>query len=261
MEFFSGLPTVRKILSSSAASARSVILVQFIIGFWSLLFFLKTQQTQFLWVSLAGMLLLQHVGHNAGLHRYFTHNAFKTSKFWHVFLCYFSCLVCSGSPLSYTVAHRAHHLYVDTSKDPHHPGLGFFRVAFFWWDLNHLPIHATKGMNEKWIQHVHSHYVLIIVLFWVALALLDVRLAMAYSSSVMLVMLGESWVNYCNHRSHHPIGYRNFETKDNSSNDLIAGFIFGEWHNNHHKFPSRYNEKVRWWEFDMAAQFIKAIKK
>jgi len=262
MPFFTGLlAVIKKIASSSATTSRAVILTQALLGLFALIYFISTEQYRFIGFSIVGMFVLEHVGHNVGLHRYFTHNAFKTSRFWHIFLCFFSCLVCSGSPFSYTVAHRAHHLYTDTDKDPHHAGIGFFRVMLYQWDLKHIPIHATKGLSERWIQAAHQNYVFIVLGFFAFLVAIDYRYALAYSLSVMAVMFGEAWVNFLNHTNSNPFAYRNFDTPDKSSNDLIAGYFFGEWHNNHHKYPSRYNEQVRWWEVDIPAIFIKAIKK
>ncbi|MBT6489067.1 MAG: acyl-CoA desaturase, partial [Deltaproteobacteria bacterium] len=55
-------------------------------------------------------------------------------------------------------------------------------------------------------------------------------------------------VNWCGHL----YGYRNFELGDQSRNTLIFDFItLGElFQNNHHKFPSRPNFAVRWFEWD-----------
>ena len=76
-----------------------------------------------------------HVLHNVGLHRYFAHNSFKTSKFWHIVLSLTTPLACAGSPYGYSMAHRAHHIFSDTEKDPHYKQLGIFNISFFKWNL------------------------------------------------------------------------------------------------------------------------------
>jgi stearoyl-CoA desaturase (delta-9 desaturase) len=169
--------------------------------------------------------------------------------------------VSSGSPLAYTVAHRTHHLYSDTEKDPHGSHIGFLNVMLYKWNLKDVPIRVLKNQNEKWIKFTNRYYALIIISFFMSLFMIDFRYALMYSLSVLVVMIGNAWVNYGNHLKNNPLNYRNFETKDDSHNDLIGGYLFGEWHNNHHKYPSRYNERIKWWEFDLAAQFIKLIKK
>ena len=62
------------------------------------------------------------------------------------------------------------------------------------------------------------------------------------------------------------IGYRNFDTKDNSYNNFILGFLcWGQgWHNNHHNSPSSYDFGTsvsnKWWEFDMSRIFLPLLK-
>lgn len=56
-------------------------------------------------------------------------------------------------------------------------------------------------------------------------------------------------VNYWCHRS----GYRNHETEDATTNNLILGWLgmgFG-WHNNHHAQPGKLILTERWWEIDI----------
>ena len=56
-------------------------------------------------------------------------------------------------------------------------------------------------------------------------------------------------VNYWCHQS----GYRNFESNDFTTNNLLLGWLgmgFG-WHNNHHAHPGRLILHYRWWEIDI----------
>jgi stearoyl-CoA desaturase (delta-9 desaturase) len=56
----------------------------------------------------------------------------------------------------------------------------------------------------------------------------------------------------------HGSGYRNFDTKDKSTNSaLLAAITWGEgWHNNHHAKPRRWFFGVKWWEIDTAGLII-----
>ena len=56
-----------------------------------------------------------------------------------------------------------------------------------------------------------------------------------------------------------PGSYKNFELADNSwNNKWIHAFDLGEGlHNNHHKYPSRYNEACKPDEFDFAGWLVK----
>jgi stearoyl-CoA desaturase (delta-9 desaturase) len=62
------------------------------------------------------------------------------------------------------------------------------------------------------------------------------------------------------------IGYRNFETNDNSHNNIIMGLLtWGQgWHNNHHYAPGNYDfgsgTSGKWWEFDPCRLFLFLLK-
>ncbi|NJL20084.1 MAG: acyl-CoA desaturase, partial [Leptolyngbyaceae cyanobacterium SM1_3_5] len=65
--------------------------------------------------------------------------------------------------------------------------------------------------------------------------------------------------------THDPhVGYRNFDSDDNSRNLWWAAILaYGEgWHNNHHAFQYSARHGMKWWEFDMTwitIQFLQAI--
>ena len=65
---------------------------------------------------------------------------------------------------------------------------------------------------------------------------------------VLLTLHGTWLVNSATHI----LGFRDFETKDESRNNwLVAILAMGEgWHNNHHAFPTSARHGLRWWEFD-----------
>ena len=52
----------------------------------------------------------------------------------------------------------------------------------------------------------------------------------------------------------HLWGYRNYETPDNSRNNILIGLLAGGegWHNNHHAAPTSARHGHHWWEFDLA---------
>mgnify|MGYP002038644131 CR=1 FL=1 len=58
----------------------------------------------------------------------------------------------------------------------------------------------------------------------------------------------------------HLFGYRNYETRDESTNNwLVALISHGEgWHNNHHAEPRSAAHGHRWWEYDMSWWIIRS---
>ena len=61
----------------------------------------------------------------------------------------------------------------------------------------------------------------------------------------------------------HFFGRRRFDTEDHSTNVFwLAVPSMGEaWHNNHHAFPRSAYHGLRWWEFDLSALVIRAMRR
>jgi stearoyl-CoA desaturase (delta-9 desaturase) len=59
----------------------------------------------------------------------------------------------------------------------------------------------------------------------------------------------------------HRWGYRNYQTDDNSHNNVLVAIITnGEgWHNNHHADPSSASNQHRWWELDLTYGFLRLL--
>ena len=60
----------------------------------------------------------------------------------------------------------------------------------------------------------------------------------------------------------HVWGYRNYETDDNSRNNILVGlWSNGEgWHNNHHADQRAAAHGHKWWEFDVTWLTIRALE-
>lgn len=243
----------------TSINSQIVMIIQVVLGILSLSYFLYTKNYIFIFYGFLVAFIFMHVLHNVGLHRYFSHNSFKISKFWHIFLCFTTPLACGGSPYGYAMAHRAHHIFSDTEKDPHYKKIGIINISFFRWNLKNVPIRVMASLNEKWILLAHNYYVLIILLTHLILFFLDFKFSFVYSLSVLFLWGGYLTINVLDHRNI-KFGYRNYDTTDKSTNDLFTGYIVGEWHNNHHHNPQKWNQRTKWWEFDLSAQLIKLIK-
>ena len=249
------------IFRANDKNSQVVVFMQVILSLVAIPVLVLQPQTWYLFAILGFFIFCLHFCHHAGLHRYFSHGSYKLNKFWHIFITFASCLVTFGSPVGYTLAHRAHHKFSDTDKDPHNPEvIGKLNTVFFRWNMEHASFLDANGLKDKWIRIAHEYYVLIPIIFYVILLLIDYRSALCYNIGVTLAFLAVGYVNTWCHMGH-KLSYRNFETKENSQNDLIAGLFGGEWHNNHHKYPKKYNQRVKWWEFDLTAQLIKLIEK
>ncbi len=211
------------------------------------------------------------------LHRYSAHRMFSMSKFWERFFFIMTFITQGTSYLNakaYAVMHRMHHAYSDTERDPHSPH--FFRSVFgmmwrtktIYYDLltskmkpgdrfeqNTPEWHKFEKLADHMVTRISFAvvYILIYVFFapyWWLFFLLPVHFLMGPIHGAI--------VNWCGHK----YGYRNFkDIKDHSKNTLPFDFLtMGElFQNNHHKYPSRLNFGVRFFEFDPTYPFIKVM--
>jgi stearoyl-CoA desaturase (delta-9 desaturase) len=199
---------------------------------------------------------------NVGLHRYFSHIAFNVNKFWHGFLTATTFLTLAGSPISFTTAHLPHHKHTDNKHDPVGKTIGFWKSFFF--DFNLTADNKIRTprrlLNDRLGVFVHRNYLLLFISFYTLLFVIDPIWCQIYSVGTIPLIIMYSLTNYFSHVNSF-FNYRNYEVKDNSQNNLIHGLIGSEWHNNHHKYPGAWNQKLRWWEIDSSAFFIWMIKK
>lgn len=208
------------------------------------------------------------------LHRYGAHRMFKMNKKWERVFFILTYIFQGSSflnPRAYAIMHRMHHAFSDTERDPHSPK--YFRSVFgLMWktkqvylDLIHNKIKPGENFAKNipgWdkFEEFGNHwwhrilwalgYTLFYVFFatqWWMFLLLPIHFLMGPIHGAI--------VNWAGHK----YGYQNFkDTNDNSQNSLFVDFLtLGElFQNNHHKFPSRPNFAVKFFELDPTYPFI-----
>ena len=202
-------------------------------------------------------------------HRVLSHRSvILKNRLLKLFLLFWSTVMLQGSTIAWVSMHREHHKHSDTKKDPHTPVEGFWQS--YWLSMMHTPNIKRFGIDllrDKDITWFHKY-------FW--------RINIAYSAILFLtfgwmgILVGHlvpaafTWhgVSIVNAVSHAPInlpsilGYRNYETNENSKNIPLAGYLTfgGAWHNNHHGKPASYTFKSKWWEFDIIASVADILR-
>ena len=99
---------------------------------------------------LVGMYLLTMTGVEVGLHRYFAHRTFETTRPLRALLLILGSMAGQGSALLWSAVHRTHHAYTDVPGDLHSPHLGrggawdkfkgWFWAQFLWYlDVPAIP--------------------------------------------------------------------------------------------------------------------------
>lgn len=245
----------------------------------------------FSWGYLAfGFFMAVITAHSMGIfhHMYLTHSSFRAHPALEALGALLGTLSWRGpmaAPLRYVALHRVHHSYSDREADPHSPIHGIFH-AFLGWNWFFAPVFADQKQYLRWAgPHRHKPFLLFLdrhvhllqlayglILFGIGGSIgyltkgeFDFHGAMAtfafgvFAKTLFVVYLANT-VDVINHGP----GYRNYETRDLSTNSFIMAAIHWggaiSWHNNHHGRPSYFSVKRKWWEFDIHLHSMRALQ-
>lgn len=206
-------------------------------------------------------------------HMQLTHSSFESKRWVTRLGALLGTLTWRGAfapPLKYAAVHQVHHEFADQEMDPHSPIHGLLHSFMGWFWLQRSGLLKQEDylayVSPKW----KSDPVLLFMdrnpnLLQFALAALLFVLGgwplVLYGIFVktLIVLWAANTVDVINHT----IGYRNFETADQSTNSfLMAGVHLGgaiSWHNNHHARPDYFSVSAKWWEFDVHHWVLKAL--
>jgi stearoyl-CoA desaturase (Delta-9 desaturase) len=215
------------------------------------------------WLTCTGFYVAFVVGGGVGLHRYFAHRAFRTSRGFQFGLALLASTAFS-EPIGFAGKHRLHHRHSDTTHDVHAPRQGFWSCWFG--SLFDRPERAVEIrrmapdlMRYPELVWLHQWYyvpplALGALIWWLGGFSI---FAVGFVLSRVLILHAVSALNFFCHR----IGRQPFATCDASTNNvLIALLTFGEgWHNNHHRFPRAARAGLRWWQFDPIYYLIRLL--
>lgn len=212
----------------------------------------------------------------AFFHRYLSHKTFQTSRVVQFIFVLIGTMSAQRGPLWWAAHHRYHHRYTDTDHDPHSSKHGFW-YSHVGWFLNEQNFSTRKEVIKDWLKFPEivwlDRFSLPVVLI-TALAIYGFGewLAGAYpsfgTSGLQLLVWGfvVSTVllihaTLCINSLAHLYGSRDFETPDNSRNNLFLSIItLGEgWHNNHHYYAGSTRQGFFWWQIDITYYLLKVM--
>lgn len=227
---------------------------------------------------LVSMYLCTALGVEAGLHRFFSHQAFKAGPLVTAMFAIVGSMAAQGPVLFWAATHRMHHAFTDQVGDPHSPrlhgdGVGG-RLRGIW--------HAHVGwlftlrrqnwsqftpdlLRDRWIVKLNQLYFV-----WIALGLAIPTLAgWAIGGTAYSALMGFLWggllriflvdqATWSINSFAHSFGPRPHTTRDQSRNVfwLALPAVGGGWHNNHHAFPGMARTSQRFWQVDISGSFI-----
>ena len=209
-------------------------------------------------------------------HRYFSHRAFKTSR-WFQFVGHFlGNAAAQRGPLWWAAHHREHHRHSDREGDVHSPHVHGFLWSHMGWFMEGSNFSKdrtgirdlTKYPELRFLDRYDLVAPVVLALgmfFWGAtLERWSPQLGtngwqmLVWGFLVSTVILYH--VTYAINSLAHVFGSQRFPTADHSRNNLwLALITFGEgWHNNHHYYPSAARQGFYWWEIDVTYYILRA---
>jgi fatty-acid desaturase len=237
-------------------------------------------------VAFVGLYVFGTLGISLCFHRLLTHRSFAC-PIWleHTFAILGLCCL-QDTPARWVAIHRRHHHHADDQPDPHSPLVHFLWSHVGWMvfrnkdttrlrvvsryakDMLRDPFYARLEQNFSWVWWV--------LLSWCAFFVAGFLIELVSGGGVMdALQFGLSllvwgvfvrtvlvWhVTWSINSITHLWGYRNYETDDESRNNLIVGIISnGEgWHNNHHAHPRSARVGHKWWELDLTWLIIRLL--
>ena len=180
----------------------------------------------------------------------------------------FAVLAMTGlqrGPLWWAATHRFHHQHADLEDDLHSPRFQGFGYAHWGWffDAKNRPTDLSKVPDlARYPELVFLDGALACTLVAAAYAGLLFWLfgweGILWGFCVSTVFVWHT-VHWIQSFSHSCGGYRRFRTRDDSRNHWLVGVLSGEFHNNHHAFPSAARQGYTWWEFDGVYQLLQVM--
>jgi stearoyl-CoA desaturase (delta-9 desaturase) len=234
------------------------------------------------WVAVAAavaLYLVRMFAITAFYHRYFSHKAFRTSRFMQFVFAVLGNSSMQRGPLWWAATHRHHHRYSDRKDDKHSPV-----QKGFWWShigwLLHSDNFPTDYRNVPDLARypelvfLNRFDFVVPLVYGAALALLGWGLEVfapglgtsagqlfvwGFFISTVALMHGTMFINSLAHLW----GRRRFDNKDDSRNNFFLALItLGEgWHNNHHRYPHSARQGFFWFEIDISYYILRAMQK
>jgi stearoyl-CoA desaturase (delta-9 desaturase) len=224
------------------------------------------------WVPVLYIVIVGHITNlcvTLYLHRSATHEGVKFHPVVEHFMRFWLWLTTGIVTVEWVACHRKHHAFSDREGDPHSPAEeGLFAIVFggvFFYreavkDQEMLTKYGRGCPTDKIEQRVYQDHRMLGLLIMACIDLMLFGLPwgiVVFSAMAVWIPIFGNVINGIGHA----VGYRNFETKDQSRNIIPVGlWIVGEeLHNNHHADPRSASFRAKWYEFDIGWVYIKLL--
>ena len=186
--------------------------------------------TAFWW--LAGGYAVRMFAITGGLHRYFSHRTFKTSRAFQLVLGVLSMSAAQQGPLFWAAHHRRHHKHSDEPEDVHSPRQRGFYWSHIGWFLSSRHAHTDLERIRDFaaypeLRFLNRHDLAFVIGIAALTFLVGGFTALVWGAFVATVA---AWhVTFAINSLAHVWGTRRYATSDDSRNNpLLALLTFGE---------------------------------
>ena len=176
------------------------------------------------------------------LHRYFSHQAFATSRAMQCVLAVVSTLAFQGGPLLWAVLHTRHHKNCDQKDDPHSILQDGFWYSFLGWTMNPINYEIDMTTLSSAVSTPETRFVQKIHVVFPTLLCLSVHHSVGYTSmlwSVLIPMLLCRLITYLFNLEFHPVNADAKHCKSIDDTRILAKIVGESCHDDHHKNPRR----------------------
>lgn len=189
---------------------------------------------------------------SAGLHRYFSHGVYKTSRFWHRFMALYSVTLLYGSPYVWASVHTTHHAHSDTDLDPHEANWKYMIFKRF----RRVPMvmRRVKAISgDPLLDFLHRNWIALWAVFAVGLFVFSPTVFLFAYLMPLGTVQAFGTVNQL-------LGHRGKQPRNLPLMEWVCP-TGGEWlHRTHHDHPGRADFRTKWWHLDIGALFIRLIR-
>ncbi|MDA0578059.1 MAG: acyl-CoA desaturase [Verrucomicrobia bacterium] len=212
-----------------------------------------------------------------GYHRYFSHNSYRTSRFFQFVLGFLGASAAQLGPLWWASHHRHHHNHSDQLTDVHSPRHKGLFYAHLGWLMCGKYAKADRALIKdlmafpelRWLDRFH--FVAPLTLAAVVYLVGDILRRNGFHTTgwqcvvwgfVVSTVMGYH-VTFSINSVTHVFGRKRFKTDDDSRNSfLLALLTMGEgWHNNHHRYPLSARQGFFFWEVDCTYYVLLFLEK
>lgn len=216
-----------------------------------------------------------------GLHRLWSHNAYKTNKVVEFILAMLSAGTLQGPALVWASDHHKHHAFTDGEEDPHSPLRYKSKIKGFLWShigwmiygegpskvltrvtmlkLGNNPILRWQ-MKYYWQIATFMNAILPPIVGFIFMPTLQGALAGYIFIGIARAL--QQQMTFCVNSLCHFVGSTTYY--NGTARDIWWMFVFllGEnWHNFHHAFANDYRNGVKWYQFDVHKWLIALLEK